>query len=209
MNSSIRRLYEDLRSISVVLIYPPGEERDVLIEQLKRIGCRLTVVWPFPPAPPAGVDVVFFQVSQDLQNSMTWRASEVTATLIALADYETPTTLKLLLDTNAHGVLTRPFRSSGIMNTLVLARSSRGFQARQQTKITKLEDTIKSRRHIEKAIRILMDHQQMSDSEAYEHMRSRATSLRVTVAEVSTMVIEAQEAMDRLGLGTNGKGKAS
>ena len=208
MNSSIRRLYEDLRSISVVLIYPPGEDRDVLIEQLKRIGCRLTVVWPFPPAPPAGVDVVFFQVSQDLQNSMTWRASEVTATLIALADYETPTTLKLLLDTNAHGVLTRPFRSSGIMNTLVLARSSRGFQARQQTKITKLEDTIKSRRHVEKAIRILMDHQQMSDSEAYEHMRSRATSLRITVAEVSTMVIEAQEAMDRLGL-TNSKGKAS
>lgn len=201
MNSSIRRLYEDLRSISVVLVYPPGEDREILVEQLKRIGCQLTVVWPFPPAPPLGVDVVFFQVSQELQGSSSWSATSVDSTLIALSDYESPTTLKLLLDTHSQGVITKPFRSSGILSTLVLARSSKGFQERLQTKIRKLEDTIKSRRHIEKAIRLLMEHQGMSENDAYEHMRSRATSLRITVAEVSSMVIEAQEAMEKLGLG--------
>ena len=40
----------------------------------------------------------------------------------------------------------------------------------------------------------------MSEAQAYEHMRSRATSLRVTVAEVANMMIEAQEAMEKLGL---------
>ncbi len=30
-----------------------------------------------------------------------------------------------------------------------------------------------------------MDHQRMSETDAYEHMRTRATSLRVTVAEVA------------------------
>ncbi len=83
VNSSIRRLYEDLRSISVAVVYPPGEDRDVLLEQLKRIGCRLTIVWPFPPAPPAGADVVLFQVSQELEGSTSWRATEVSSTLIA------------------------------------------------------------------------------------------------------------------------------
>jgi AmiR/NasT family two-component response regulator len=201
VNSSIRRLYEDLRSISVAVVYPPGEDRDVLLEQLKRIGCRLTIIWPFPPAPPAGADVVLFQVSQELEGSTSWRATEVSSTFIALSDYESPTTLKLLLDTHAHGVITRPFRSSGILSTLVLARSAQGFQNRLQNKVRKLEDTIKSRRQIEKAVRILMDHQRMSETDAYEHMRTRATSLRVTVAEVALMVIGAHEAMDKLGLG--------
>jgi len=201
MDPSLRRLYEDLRSVAVAVVYPPGEDRDLLVEQLKRIGCRIHLAWPFPEHPPANADVVFFQVSQSLQHSSAWTASEVDATLIALSEYETPTTLKLLLRTNAHGVLTRPFRSSGILSTLVLARSAKQFQGRQQKKIEKLEGTIKSRRVIEKAMRVLMDHQRLGEREAYEHMRARATQLRVSVAEVAAMILEASEAMERLGLG--------
>lgn len=201
--SSLRRLYEDLRSISVIVIYPPGEDRDVIVQQLQRIGCRLRTVWPFPSAPPSQADVIFFQVSQDLTERDTWFAGLLDAgdtSLVALSDYENPTTLKLLLDTHAHGVITKPFRSSGILSTLVLARSSQSFQQRLQGKIGKLETTIKSRRLIEKAIRVLSENQKMSEAQAYEHLRSRATSLRVTVAEVANMMIEAQEAMEKLGL---------
>ncbi|SDZ70756.1 Two-component response regulator, AmiR/NasT family, consists of REC and RNA-binding antiterminator (ANTAR) domains [Variovorax sp. YR266] len=199
--SSLRRLYDDLRSICVAVVYPPGEDRDVLLDQLKRIGCRLKVIWPFPAEPPTGCDVIFFQVSQELQGSASWSASAVEATLVALSDYESPTTLKLLLDTSAHGVITRPFRSSGVLSTLVLARSSRGYQERLQSKVNKLEDTIRSRRLIEKAVRLLTETQNLSESKAYEHMRSRATALRVTVAEVAAMVVEAHEAMEKLGFG--------
>ena len=144
--------------------------------------------------------MVFFLVSQCGQNSAAWSSSEADATLIALSDYETPTTLKQLLKTNAHGVLTRPFRW--------LASSARWcwrarplFQNRQQNKIDKLEGTIKARRVIEKAIRALMDNQRVDEREAYEHMRSRATRLRVSVAEVAAMIVEASEAMEKLGLG--------
>ena len=49
---------------------------------------------------------------------------------------------------------------------------------------------------IEKAIRALMDNQRVDEREAYEHMRSRATRLRVSVAEVATMIVEASEAME-------------
>lgn len=200
MSSSLRRLYDDLRSICVAVVYPPGEDRNVVVDQLQRIGCRLKLVWPFPAEPPRNVDVIFFQVSQELESRDLWTASEVDATLVALSDYESPTTLKLLLGTRAHGVLTKPFRSSGILSTLVLARSSRSYEERQQAKIAKLETTMRSRRQIEKAIRVLTDHQRMSEEQAYEHMRTRATSLRVTIAEVAAMLIEAQEALEKLGL---------
>jgi len=209
VNSSLRRLYEDLRSICVAVVYPPGEDRDVVVQQLQRIGCRLKIVWPFPTEPPSEADVIFFYVSQDLEGKGLWTASGVNAALVALSDYESPTTLKLLLDTHAHGVITKPFRSTGILSTLVLARSSQCFQERLQGKIDKLEMTMKARRQIEKAIRTLVDHQRMTEAQAYEHMRSRATSLRVTVAEVATMLIEAQEAMEKLGLGHSGPPETS
>lgn len=204
MGNSLKRLYEDLRSICVAVVYPPGEDRDVIVQQLQRIGCRLKLVWPLPSEPPKDADVIFFGVSQQLEGSGTWTASATNAALVALSDYESPTTLKLLLDTHAHGVITKPFRSSGILSTLVLARSSQGFQERMQAKIEKLETTMKSRRVVERAIRVLVEQQKMTEAQAYEHMRSRATSLRVTVAEVATMLLEAQEAMEKLGLHRKG-----
>ncbi|MFW5329660.1 ANTAR domain-containing response regulator [Hydrogenophaga sp. ZJX-1] len=199
MSSSLRRLYEDLRSISVAIVYPPGEDRDIVVQQLQRIGCRQKVVWPFPSEPPTGCDVIFFHVSQDLEGSSSWTASATTAALVALSDYESPTTLKLLLDTRAHGVITKPFRSSGILSTLVLSRASQGYQERLQGKIEKLESTIKSRRQLEKAIRVLVENQGLSETKAYEYMRERATSMRVTVAEVAGLILETHEAMEKLG----------
>ena len=200
MNSSIRRLYEDLRSIRVILIYPPGTDREILAEQFKRIGCHLSLLWPFPPAYPSDADVILFQVSEELRGSGSWCANLTDVTLIALSDYESPTTLRLLLDSNAHGVIAKPFRSAGVLSTLVLARSSQGFQSRLKAKIEKLEDTIKSRRQIEKAIRMITETQQITEIQAYESMRSRATKLRVTVAEIAAMILETQERMVKLGL---------
>ena len=201
MTTGARRLFDDLRSLRVAVIHPPGEDRSVLEEQLRRIGCPVRAIWPFPTQLPADADVIFFLVGPELRSAGNWCAADTAATLIALSDYENPTALKMLVDTQAHGVITKPYRSSGILSTLVLARASSGYQQRLQNKIGKLEEAIKARRHVEKAVRILMEAQRLSESEAYEHMRSRATGLRVTVGEIATMVIDACEAIEKLGLG--------
>lgn len=205
MTTNARRLFDDLRTLRVVVIHPPGEDRFILERQLQRIGCQSQTIWPFPSRLPVDADVIFFLVGPELRSAGNWCAADTPATLIALSDYENPTALKLLLDTRAHGVITKPYRSTGILSTLVLARSSSGYQQRLNAKVRKLEEAIRARRHIEKAIRILMDAHRLSENDAYEHMRSRATSLRVTVGEVATMVIDTHEAMQKLGLGEGPK----
>jgi AmiR/NasT family two-component response regulator len=200
MNTGARRLFDDLRTLRVVVIHPPGEDRIV-----RRIGCPVRVVWPFPSQLPVDVDAIFFLVGPETRSAGNWCAADTEATLIALSDYENPTALKMLVDTQAHGVITKPYRSTGILSTLVLARASSGYQQRLQSKIGKLEEAIKARRHIEKAIRILIEAHRLSESEAYEHIRSRATSLRVTISEIATMVIDAHEAMEKLGLAKGAK----
>jgi AmiR/NasT family two-component response regulator len=199
MSTGARRLFDDLRTLRVLVIHPPGDDRIVLEEQLRRIGCPVRVLWPFPSKLPADVDAIFFLLGAETRSAGNWCAADTEATLIALSDYENPTALKMLVDTQAHGVITKPYRSTGILSTLVLARASSGYQQRLQNKVAKLEEAIKSRRHLEKAIRILMEAHQLSENEAYEHIRSRATSLRVTVSEIATLVIDAHEAMEKLG----------
>jgi AmiR/NasT family two-component response regulator len=190
-----------LRTLRVVVIHPPGEDRGVLEEQLRRIGCPVHTVWPFPAQLPVDADVILFLVGPELRSAGNWCAVDTEATLIALSEYKNPTALKLLVDTQEHCVITKPYRSTGILSTLVLARASSGYQQRLHHKIGKLEEAIKARRHVEKAIRIPMDAHRHSENDAYEHMRSRATSLRVTAREIATMVIDAHEAMEKLGLG--------
>ncbi|TAL96073.1 MAG: ANTAR domain-containing protein [Paraburkholderia sp.] len=200
MTTWAHRLFDDLRTLRVLVIHPPGDDRNVLVEQLRRIGCPVNVLWPFPSQLPADADAVFFLVGPETRSAGNWCAADTQATLIALSNYENPTALKMLVDTRAHGVITKPYRSTGILSTLVLARASSGYQQRLQSKIGKLEDAIKARRHIERAMRILIDTHRLSESEAYEHIRSRATKLRATVGEVAMMVIDAQEALEKLGL---------
>ena len=201
MNTGARRLFDDLRTLRVLVIHPAGDDRSVLEEQLRRIGCPVRVLWPFPSQLPVDVDVIFFLVGEEIRTAGHWSAGYTEATLIALSDYENPTALKMLVDTQAHGVITKPYRSTGILSALVLARSSSGYQQRLRHKICKLEEAFKARRHIEKAVRVLMEAHRLSENEAYEHMRSRATALRVTAGEIAAMVIDAHEAMEKLGLG--------
>ena len=39
MSTGIRRLFDELRATSVVVIHPPGADCNVLVDQLRRIGC--------------------------------------------------------------------------------------------------------------------------------------------------------------------------
>lgn len=200
MTAWARGLLEDLRTLRVLVVHPPGEDRSVLEEQLRRLGCPLRTIWPFPSQVPRDVDIVFFLVGPEASSTGHWDTADTPATLIALSDYENPTALKMLLDTQAHGVITKPYRSTGILSTLVLARAASRYQQRLQSKIAKLEEAIKARRQIERAVRVLGEAHRLTENEAYEQMRSRATALRVTVGEIAAMVIDAHEALEKLGL---------
>lgn len=194
------RLFDDLRHLRVAVIHPPGEDRDILQGQLKRIGCQVRWIWPFCLTRPPDTDVVFFLVDREQTTSADWCLTETEAVLIALIDYENPTVLGALLETNASAVITKPFRSFGILSTLVLARSSHDYKKRLNNKVKRLEDTLRSRREIEKAVNILVERKRVSANEAYETIRRQATAQRIPVVQVATELIRATEAFDKMGL---------
>jgi two-component system, response regulator PdtaR len=200
MKPGVRRLIEELRGARVLVIHPRDAEGEALIDQLKRIGCNVRGVWPPPAAIPQDIDTVFLFVEGSEETVFPPTSSEHSPTLVAIVDYENPTILKRLLDSNAHGVVNKPIRSFGILSSLVLARSLRGYTRRLEGKVQKLEETLKARRDVDKAVRILVGLKKVSEFEAYELIRQQATQKRLTMAEIAVTIINAQEMLGGLGV---------
>jgi two-component system, response regulator PdtaR len=200
MKPGIRRLIEELCGARVLVVHPRDAEGDALLDQLKRIGCNVRGIWPPPVELPNDVDTVFHLVETAETPAFIASASEGGPTFVAIVDYENPTVLRRLLDSNAHGVINKPIRPFGILSSLVLARSMRGYTRRLESKVQKLEETLKARRDVDKAVKILVTLKRVSEAEAYDLIRSQATQKRLSMAEVATTIIGAQDVMAGLGL---------
>lgn len=191
-------LVRSLRDRRAVVIHPRDRDGEDLSRQLQRIGCQVQAIWPPPASLPSPVDVVFVSLDREHAGVLSWRTPESDAAVIAIVDYENPTTLKALLDANAHGVLIRPIRPVGVLSTLVLALSLKGYETRLTHKVAKLEETLKARREIEKATRLLMKLRNIGEDEAYQFMRKQATAKRVPVAAIATSIIHAADLLGDL-----------
>ena len=200
MKPGVRRLIEDLRGARVLVIHPRDTESEALMDQLKRIGCNVRGVWPPPAVIPHDIDTVFQLIDSSEETVFPTSSNDHPLTLVAIVDYENPTILKRLLDSNAHGVVNKPIRSFGILSSLVLARSLRGYTRRLEGKVQKLEETLKARRDVDKAVKILVGLKQIGEFEAYELIRQQATQRRQTMAEIAVSIISAQETLGGLGV---------
>ena len=198
MHIGIKKLFEELRGTQVVVIHPDGPECAVLVNQLNRLGCVVRLVWPCPASPPKGFDVIFVLIPGEIGLTHIWSVVDCEAVIIALVDYENPTVLKGITDINAQAVINKPFRPTGILSTLILARANKGYQDRLIIKVKKLEETLRSRREIERAVKLLAERQGLSDIQAYEHIRRQATQKRISIAELCAVINSASSILDGL-----------
>jgi AmiR/NasT family two-component response regulator len=197
MKPAVRRLVDELRSARVLVVHPRDADGDALVDQLRRIGCNVTTLWPPPAQLPRDVDVVFHLVEADETPSLIDAAS-AGPTVIAVVDYENPTVLRRLLDSNCHGVVNKPIRSFGILSSLVLARSLAGYTRRLEGKVAKLEETLKARRDVDKAVKMLVDLKGVDEEAAYELIRKQATEKRRSMGEIARTLIAARDILGGL-----------
>jgi two-component system, response regulator PdtaR len=187
----------ELRGTRVLVVHPADEEIDELIRHLRRIGCQTRLTWPLQPSFPIDVDVVFFSIWPTGPATVPEFTAEPGPSLIAIVDFENPTALRSLLDTNAHSFISKPIRPSGILSSLVMARAQHGYQNRLLNKVAKLEETLRSRREIERATRILMEVKGSSEDSAYQLIRQQATAQRLAMGVVARSIITAHRVFDK------------
>lgn len=198
--ANLKLILDDLRQAKILVIHPRDDDGAALVDHLKRLGCDVKAVWPAPAAIPADTDAVFVQVGETSIEDLATLLETANTAVIAIVTYESPTSLKAVIDLNAHGVLTKPLRQLGVLTQFALARYRFSYEARLANKVKKLEETMKGRRTIEKAVKILTAMNGLEEEAAYKQIRDQATAKRVAVVSVAESIIAANEAMRAFGL---------
>ena len=199
-NTGTPRLLRELRSLSVVVFHPEDQDGQELIGQLQRIGCQVKAFWPPLDKLPDAVHLVFLAVRPEvLSIDLPWLRREGSPPVIAVVTYENPVIVEAVLKLNAYGVIASPVKSFGLLTTMVVA-VNQSENAKERAKyVVRLEQRLAGQRKIAKAKAILMQSRNITEEDAYNLIRNRAMTKRVTTEEIADAVIKANEI---LGLGT-------
>jgi two-component system, response regulator / RNA-binding antiterminator len=192
----VLKALRDIRSVNVLVVHPKDRERTELVDHIRRIGCRVEAVWPPQDGMPPGTDIVIVLFRQDalttaLLKTLSERSSQVT--LIGIVEFESPGVIEAVVRAGTSAVITKPIRAFGLLTSMVVAHSVSQKDRIYTDRIEKLEAKISGLKRLEKAKTILMSARGMTEDEAYEIIRSRAMSKRVTMDTICSAIIEAKE----------------
>ncbi len=187
-------LLRDLRSLRVTVFHPNDEDGIDIIRQLQRIGCQVQAFWPPNERLPEDTDLVFLAVRPETANmSLPWTNAERRPPVIAVLDYENPTTIEAMLKFCVNGVVASPVKSFGLLSAIVVARQIAEREADQQKQIQRLDQRLAGIRRLTKAKTILMETRGINEEQAYEIIREQAMAKRVTTEEIANAIIHANE----------------
>jgi AmiR/NasT family two-component response regulator len=183
-------LLRQLRRVRMLVIHPDDSEREILLAHLKRVGCTVECRWPPPDALPDTIDVVLFLLNRNQgDRSLSWMSGAQAIARIAIIAFETPEILGELQRVNAHGVISKPIRVFGILAALTTALGLANHENRLKQRIRTLDETLKSRRVIERAVALLCQSRDITEDEAYRRLRDKAQSSNATIASVAAAVV--------------------
>jgi len=178
-------LIRELRKLQVWVIHPQDVACDELVRHLRRIGCQAHTQWPAPESWPQHADVVFALFTGQPATDVSALKRDQQGTLIGIIEYESPTIVRELLDADVQAVIAKPIRPFGILSTLTVASSRLRFERRQSAKIAKLEETLRSRRVVNNAVRHLAKEQAITEEQAYQLVRSWSLEQRLSMTQVA------------------------
>lgn len=190
------QILRDLRGLRVHVVHPPDAERSKLVEHLRRIGCMVEMQWPVPECWADGADIVLLAVEHDMRTEIQRLLKSDAShhpTVIAVVSYEDPSTLQLVIESGAVAVIERPIRPFGLLTNLTIARSLWLERREAEKRVRKLERKLAGIQRIQKAKTILMDGQGLSEADAYESIRKQAMSKRLSMDDMASAIIHANE----------------
>lgn len=198
---STPELLKDLRSLRVAVFHPRDNDGEQLIRQLQRIGCQVQAFWPLPVELNEPFDVAFLAVNPEtIVLDLPWIKSEDAPIRVAVVNYENPTIVDGMLRLGASAVIATPIRSFGVLSTLILARQLAGDLRLERKRVAKLESKLQSIRKITDAKSVLMNSRKISEEDAYAVIRDQAMVKRVTIEEIATAIVNANEILSMVGV---------
>lgn len=188
-------LLRDLRDLKVLVIHPHDSEGEFLVDHLRRIGCKVNCIWPVPVSLPHNTDVVFLAIEDEARpeiKELLGSLPNPAPTILAIVSYENPSTLQVVLESDALAVIERPIKPFGLLTNLAVARNLWLQRQKLLKEARKYKRKVLGDQRLARAKAILMASRGASESEAYQEMRQQAMARRVPIDEIANLIINAE-----------------
>ena len=197
-NSKAPMIINDLRSLTMLIVYPKSTEGEELWEHLTRIGCQIQTCWPPPKEIPKNIDVVFLFVRPIVEGEYTfnWNTENPPAVLIGIVDYENPSMLEKILSLQAQAVIGLPLKPFGILANIMLSVTNHRREIKISDRLARVNSKMKAYRDIDKAKLFLMNSRDITEDSAYEFIREQAMNKRTTIEAMALAIINASELLN-------------
>jgi AmiR/NasT family two-component response regulator len=195
MSGGGKSLPDEIVNIDIVVATERDSSSDALLRDLQRTRNHVKYIWPVPEMLPADTDVIFCDLLPNLPLRLPWLPGEPKAALVVLVAPGVAIDLDLLRKTAPEAVLHRPFTTSAVLSSLVLARSRFTYERRLRGRLEKMDATLRTMRSVERAKIILMNARKLNEDEAYGVLRRQAMQRRVSVGAIAAAIVDADDLM--------------
>jgi AmiR/NasT family two-component response regulator len=185
----------NFQGMQAIVAHPRDAEAELFIRSLQRLGARVDCQWPAASSVDPTTDFLICSIEPALRILLETSTTTPGLAVIGLLDPHNSESMRLVSEIMPHAVVVRPVEPAAIFPNLIVARSNSKYQQRQQSKIAKLEDTLRSYRKVEQAKTILMNQRAIGEPEAYTFLREQAMHRRVSVGVIASAVVELSEVL--------------
>lgn len=196
--SAYRRVTSITRSIlskalRIKVFCPEDPDGLTLSQQLERIGCAVEMRWPPPQEIDGQADLIFLFLAREAEETCYSWLQQPHPPVISIINFENPAVVDEALRIGAMGMMVSPVRALGILSTVMMALEHAKHYAQANERIQRLENRANSARSIDEAKSILIAMHGISESEAYEMLRTQAMNLRLQIEDVARQTIQASK----------------
>ncbi|WP_049127007.1 ANTAR domain-containing response regulator, partial [Burkholderia cenocepacia] len=105
--------------------------------------------------------------------------------------------LELMLRIDAQSAVTTPVRSFGLLSAMALACHQSRRHDEYRRRIAQLEQRAMSVRTLQEAKALLMQHNAISEEEAYQQIRTQAMERRISINQLAEQIVQAHALLKR------------
>jgi two-component system, response regulator PdtaR len=200
--SAYRRVTSFTRSIlsktpQIKVFCPEDPDGLTLSQQLKRIGCTVELRWPPPQEIDGQIDLIFLFLAPEAEEICYPWLQQEHPPVISVISFENPAVVDEALRIGAMGLMVSPVRALGVLSTVMMALQHARHYEKTNERIQHLENKAISARAIDEAKTILIAMHGVSESDAYEMLRTQAMNLRLQIEDVARQIIQANKVLSQ------------
>jgi len=171
-----------------VILHRPHPAVEVLTRQLESLHIRVKTVWPQLDEQDATADVVFFDADMGHDQQFPWPSGFSPMPLIALIGSEAPGRIEWALAQGSNAHMLKPIGSTGAYSALLIAAHSYGKARSHADDIRALEDRLRQRPIVVRAVLQLMQRGYAGETAAFKRLRSISMDWGMTIEEAADAI---------------------